>query len=87
VDLFKAAATEDKRLELRLSVGQSLRDLLAKYTVSELETLIRSDQAAASMPQTTIQRLGETSLGTLAELLTLQVAAPGLALSQPSSRL
>jgi cell division protein FtsL len=76
VDLLEAETSEERRINIRLGVAQSLRELAAKYDVAALGALIVSDESVLHTSRAVVRRLVASPFGTIVELEFLRLAMP-----------
>ena len=74
-DLLHSEADEERRMNIRHGVAQSLRELAAKYTPAQLGELIKSDEVVAHTAQEVLRRLDGSPLGSIVEIQALRIAA------------
>ena len=75
IELMGVERDDGRRMNIRLSVAQALRELAAKYDIQTLRTLIQSDHAASVIAQSVLNRLEDSPLSNLAEIPLLRSAA------------
>lgn len=74
-DLLPAESDEERMMNIRHGVAQALRELAAKYTVTELAGLIKSDPVIEHTVRAVVERLDGSSLRTIVEIQALRIAA------------
>ena len=77
LDVLAEETDQDRRMQIRLSVAQALRELAAKYELAALGALIKSDDVLRHTAMTVIERLASSPLSSITELHVIRMALAG----------